>query len=176
MTPYRVVLVPGALALDPRHSSLEDPIPELRAAVRTAVDWAAAMPPVSYVGTDQGRAVIRAFQGDAFAEGSAADVDGSRVFIANGSAKRTEQAPGYFDPRAATFDDELREALTVEPWALASVDRELAAELWADVEVLPALGRALTESGRAELVSVDYDDAPYGVKYWVIRWEVSDGE
>ncbi len=94
-----------------------------------------------------------------------------QVFVGNGSAKRTEKAPGHFDERAAWFDDWLREALTVDPLQLASLDRGLAAELWADVDGIIALGEVLAQG--AELVSVDYDDAPYGVKYWVISWEVA---
>lgn len=91
------------------------------------------------------------------------------VVVGNGSAMRTEKAPGHFDPRAEGFDEELRSALVVpDPAALAAVDPALAQQLWASVESFDRLAELLEG---AELVSVDYDDAPYGVQYWVIRWE-----
>ena len=46
-------------------------------------------------------------------------------------------------------------------------DAALAEELWADVDALVAL----PEVGRVTDVQVDYDDAPYGVQYWVVRWQ-----
>jgi hypothetical protein len=39
--------------------------------------------------------------------------------------------------------------------------------MWADVASVRALGDLLTPGLRAE---VAYDDAPYGVQYWVVRW------
>jgi hypothetical protein len=91
-----------------------------------------------------------------------------RLVVANGSAKRTEKAPGHFDERAAGFDEALGEALrTGDLEALRAIDRELADELWADVDALVDLG----ELGGVTDVQVDYDDAPYGVQYWVVRWE-----
>jgi hypothetical protein len=95
--------------------------------------------------------------------------DDGRLVVGNGSAKRTEKAPGYFDERAAAFDAAVGEALRAgDTAALADLDRDLARELWADVDALVALAgevRAVTD------VQVDYDDAPYGVQYWVVRWE-----
>ena len=35
--------------------------------------------------------------------------------------------------------------------------------------MLPRLAGLLTDGATA---SVDYDDDPYGVQYWVIRWEM----
>lgn len=132
----RVVLVPGVLALRPEYASLTDPVPELRAAVTAALEWA---------GPD------------------------GLVVVANGSAKRTEKAPGYFDERAEGFDAALREALCEpSPEALRAVDRALAADLWADVASLDTLADALDG---ARLVSMDYDDDPFGVQYWVMRWQ-----
>jgi len=91
------------------------------------------------------------------------------VLIGNGSAKRTEKAPGYFDPRAEDFDDSLRAALVAPaPSGLRAVDDGLAKELWASTESFVELADLLEG---ARLVSVDYDDAPYGVQYWVMRWQ-----
>lgn len=87
-----------------------------------------------------------------------------RLVVANGSAKRTEKAPGYFDDRAAAFDEALGAALRAGD--LSGLDLSLAGELWADVSGLTELAGV-----RASEVQVDYDDAPYGVQYWVVRWQ-----
>lgn len=197
----RVVLVPGVLALKPEFASLDDPVADVRRTVLDALAWAG--PSAEVIGDSRG--VIRdllagppltreiphsspgkrpfetenmpfrgresALSGPPTGPFGEPVVDGL-VVVGNGSAKRTEKAPGHFDGRAAMFDDGLREALTVNVDELARIDLELAAELWAEVEALPALADVLRH---ARLVSVDYDDDPYGVKYWVIRWEVSDG-
>ncbi len=123
-------MIPGVLALRPEYASIEDPVAELRVAVREAIDWLG---------------------------------DGLLV-VANGSAMRTEKAPGFFDERAEDFDAALGAALRAGD--LAGVDLSLADELWADVAQLDKLA-GLT----ATRVQVDYDDAPYGVQYWVVRWE-----
>lgn len=100
---------------------------------------------------------------------TAAEAWADRVFVANGSAKRTEKAPGYLDERAEGFDAAVRESLVApHPAGLRAVDEALATELWADLAALPELADALEG---ATLVSVDYDDAPYGVQYWVVRWQ-----
>jgi len=87
-----------------------------------------------------------------------------KLVVANGSAKRTEKAPGHFDERAEAFDEALGAALRAGD--LAGLDLSLADELWADVAGLDALAGL-----RATDVQVDYDDAPYGVQYWVVRWQ-----
>jgi hypothetical protein len=92
------------------------------------------------------------------------------LVIGNGSATRTEKAPGHLDERASDFDDALRAALTApDPRRLAAIDGALAKELWADVDSMVWLGKELlTSEHRA---TVDYDDDPFGVQYWVMRWE-----
>ena len=52
---------------------------------------------------------------------------------------------------------------------LRAVEGSLARELWADLDLLPQLADLLVG---ARTVAVDYDDAPFGVQYWVMRWEV----
>ncbi|MCW2857508.1 MAG: hypothetical protein JWR52_3123 [Marmoricola sp.] len=126
----RVAIVPGVPALRPEYASIEDPVPELRAAVAEATRW----------------------------------LGSGRLVVANGSAKRTEKAPGYFDDRAAAFDGALGAALRAGD--LSGLDLSLAGELWADVAGLTELAGV-----RASEVQVDYDDAPYGVQYWVVRWQ-----
>lgn len=178
----RVVLVPGALALSSRYASDEDPLAELRSAVEAALVWVGAG--AELVGDERGviADVIGQLSGRADSMGGAVDVPGL-IVVANGSAKRTEKAPGHFDERALAFDDWLRDTLTLEPGDLFDLDAVLADELWADVAALPHLAQVLAGPSapdgagevkypRIRLIGLDYDDAPYGVKYWVMRWEI----
>ena len=160
----RIALVPGTLALLPEYASLTDPVAELRAACAAAVAWLGDE--VTVVGTDQGRRV-----GDALlaARGRSSGAGGpSYLVVANGSACRSEKAPGHLDPRAEGFDAALGEALRgADRDALCGVDQDLAGELLAATETLPDLADLVAGAG---LESVDYDDDPYGVQYWVMRW------
>ncbi|NGN67376.1 hypothetical protein G5C51_26160 [Streptomyces sp. A7024] len=92
------------------------------------------------------------------------------LVMGDGSACRTEKAPGYYDERAAAFDAEAARALgAADREALAALDAELAAELQAS-------GRACWQvlAGAAEGAdlrgSLRYDEAPYGVGYFVAAW------
>lgn len=92
------------------------------------------------------------------------------LIVGDGSAKHSERAPGYLDERAAGFDDQVAAALGAgDPDALAAVDAELAAELWAagraPWHVLAGAARGLP--WRSEL---RYTGAPYGVGYHVAVW------
>ncbi|MER7555724.1 hypothetical protein ABTZ46_02210 [Nocardioides sp. NPDC126508] len=162
----RVALVPGCLALLPEYSSLEDPVEDLRAACLAAVAWLGE--DVRVVAGAQGARVAAAL----LAEVGAAPVSGGEaayLVVGNGSACRSEKAPGHLDPRAAGFDEILGKALaTPDPVALAALDLGLAEELWADVA--PIVDAADLLRG-VETVAVDYEDDPYGVRYWVARWE-----
>ncbi len=161
----RIALVPGVPALLPSYSSIEDPVADLRAACADAV--AGLGPRVRVVAPDAGERVASSLLAQAGAEQVTGDATGVLV-VGNGSAKRTPKAPGHLDERAAVFDDDLRRALLEPlPTALAAIDDELAVEMWADVAGIRALADLLTPSHTAE---VAYDDAPYGVQYWVISW------
>lgn len=84
--------------------------------------------------------------------------------VGNGSARRTEKAPGFLDERSHAFDEALAASLrTGRP----EVDAGLAAELWASVAGIERMA-GLGGLGPAQ---VDYDDDPFGVQYWVMRWE-----
>jgi hypothetical protein len=84
--------------------------------------------------------------------------------VGNGSATRTEKAPGHFDERAEPFDAALGASLRA---GRPAVDVGLARELWADVDAIVGLAELGDDLGQAQ---VDYDDAPYGVQYWVMTW------
>jgi len=155
----RVVLVPGVLALLPEYAGIEDPVAELRAAALAAVGWLGRE--VTVLADAQG-ARVAAYLLDAVAHRGQ---EPSYLVVGNGSAKRTEKAPGHFDERAEAFDAALGESLRA---GRPAVDAELARELWASVDSIVELAElGLGGLGEAE---VDYDDAPYGVQYWVMRW------
>ncbi|UMG91169.1 hypothetical protein [Nocardioides sp. TF02-7] len=76
------------------------------------------------------------------------DAETGVLVVGNGSAKRTEKAPGHLDERAEAFDAAVGAALLApDPAALAALDERLAAELWADVAALRELGGLLRGGG-----------------------------
>jgi hypothetical protein len=171
----RLVVVPSTLALLPEYASVEDPIGDLRAAVLAAVGWLVEHEPADLLAASGaahrvGVHLLGSRLSSTTARPTSADGTGLLV-VANGSAKRTEKAPGHFDDRAEGFDDAIGKALADgDPAALRSIDEELARELWS----WPDAGVFSRLDGRvpaADSVQVDYDDAPYGVQYWVVRWQ-----
>ncbi|MET9722763.1 class III extradiol dioxygenase subunit B-like domain-containing protein [Streptomyces zaomyceticus] len=92
------------------------------------------------------------------------------LVMGDGSACRTVKAPGYLDERAAGFDAEAARALgTADATALLALEPELAYEL-------KVAGRAPWQvlAGAAEGAGLDgrllFEDAPYGVGYFVAAW------
>jgi hypothetical protein len=191
----RLAVVPPLPALLPRHTSIEDPVPELRTACRDAVAWLLADDPhtVSVVGdpADVDRGVGQWLLGEAGHLGTIAPVrqaaaaetchfgaiapearPGTAVLLLlNGSARRSEKAPGHLDERSFAFDDALDAALrTGDPAARRDLDVTLADELLASgVRALRGL-----EGRTASPPVLDYADDPFGVQYWVVRWETAD--
>lgn len=174
--PRRVVLVPGVLALLPEYAGLVDPVAGLRAACLAAVSWLAEAGPVTVVADPQGRRVAEHLLAAAGASTSpAAEGSASYLVVANGSARRSEKAPGHLDERSFGFDEAVEKALrTPDPLTLAETDATLAEELLAGpVAGLRALGGLLTTE---HAVTVDYADDPFGVRYWVMRWAPRQAE
>jgi hypothetical protein len=104
-------------------------------------------------------------------EWSSSDVDTALLVVADGTACRTEKAPGAFDPRAEAFDALIATALRAgDGPALRALDAQLAAEL--RVGGLPALRALGAQTGpwRAELLA---EDATHGVGSFVAFWERS---
>ncbi|MFL6238125.1 MAG: hypothetical protein ACJ735_01340 [Actinomycetes bacterium] len=98
-------------------------------------------------------------------------VDGrvALLVLGDASARRTEKAPGYLDPRAQDFDAAVAAALRAGPAALGALDGSLAAELL--VAGWPAWQLLARVSADAQWdTRVTYDDAPYGVGYLVAEW------
>ncbi|MEO6714526.1 MAG: class III extradiol dioxygenase subunit B-like domain-containing protein [Mycobacteriales bacterium] len=90
--------------------------------------------------------------------------------MGDGSAKRNPAAPGYVDGRAAGFDESVGKALaSADTEALLALDESLARRLMcagrASWQVLA--GAAAGQALHADLL---YDDAPYGVGYFVATW------
>lgn len=160
----RVVLVPGVLALLPEYAGLDDPVAELRAACLEAVRWLGADPVI--LADPQGERVARALLEDAGVSTSST-TDPAYLVVGNGSAKRSEKAPGHLDERSRPFDEALGASLRA---GRPEVDATLAAELWASVAGIARTADLGGPTGLGE-ATVDYDDDPFGVQYWVMRWE-----
>jgi len=102
------------------------------------------------------------------------DVDEAALLVmADGSAKRSSTAPGFLDDRAEAFDAGVAAALAAgDPDALAALDPQLGADLWAaGVPALRTLGE-LTKGADIH-AQLHVDVAPFGVGYWVADWVLS---
>lgn len=91
--------------------------------------------------------------------------------MGDGSARRTERAPGYLDPRAEAYDAELVRALAAaDTAALLALDPATAAALMVSGRApWQVLAGAAAGDGRwrGQLL---YAGAPYGVGYPVASW------
>lgn len=92
------------------------------------------------------------------------------LVLGDGSARRSERAPGYVDERAAAFDDGVIAALASgNPAALVDLDAGLGADLLAaGVPAWRAAGAAL--AGASFDAQVTYVGDPFGVSYPVATW------
>ncbi|HJD81648.1 class III extradiol dioxygenase subunit B-like domain-containing protein [Kitasatospora aureofaciens] len=92
------------------------------------------------------------------------------LVLGDGSACRSLKAPGYLDERAEGFDTSLAAALgSADLPALAAVDPALAAELKAEGRA-PWQVLAGAAEGAGLTARLGYQDAPYGVGYFVASW------
>jgi hypothetical protein len=91
------------------------------------------------------------------------------VVVGDGSARGSTAAPGYYDERAAGFDQQISAALRLGRGELLKTDVELGRELLAaGTEVWNCVAvHVEAQSWDAELL---YDAAPYGVGYFVAAW------
>jgi hypothetical protein len=91
------------------------------------------------------------------------------IVMGDGSARRSITAPGYLDDRAAAFDADVAAALASGRGDCLAIDRWLADQLLAaGAPAWNAAGRLLR--GRTFDAELLYDDAPYGVGYFVAAW------
>jgi hypothetical protein len=183
MTLQHIVVVPSTIAFLPQYAGAEDPVADLRAAARAAVAWLVERHPdkLSVLAGDArpdnvargvrdspGTRVGRHLLDESRFAGMLVEGAPGLLVVANGTAKRSEKAPGHLDERAAGYDEAIGRALrSGDTAALSGLDATLGEELWAfDAPVLRALGHL----GGSFAAEVDYDDDPYGVQYWVVRW------
>jgi len=95
------------------------------------------------------------------------------LVMGDGSARRSITAPGYLDERAADFDADVVAALESGRGDALQIDTWLADQLLAaGAPAWNAAGRLLC--GRSFDAELLYDDAPYGVGYFVALW-TADG-
>jgi hypothetical protein len=173
-----------------------DPVADLRRVCRTALEAlpgdpvVVVAPPVSDANAARGiaeplghRVAAHLLDGTPFEARVAApdlaaalrdsDEPTTLVAMADGSARRDEQAPGFVHAGARPFDDAVEEALrTGDADALARLDPALGPELWC--EGIPGF-MVLGEAARGCAVRADllYADAPWGVAWWVARWDLA---
>ena len=99
---------------------------------------------------------------------------GALLLVGDGTARRTEKAPGHLDERAEAFDVQIADAIrSGDVAALGGLDTALAADLlcagapvWRWLSVVIG-GDHVAE---ADLLS---DTAPYGVGYFAGWWRIS---
>jgi hypothetical protein len=109
---------------------------------------------------------------------AAGPADVGVLAMGDGSAKRSAEAPGGFEERAAAFDAEVVRALSEADleWLATHPDPQLAAELWCTGgPAWQALGGAATQApiGADIVAEIGYDAAPYGVGYVVSAWSLA---
>jgi hypothetical protein len=154
----KVALVPGVLALLPEYAGLTDPVADLRAACLTAVGWLGTE--VAVLADPQGARVAHHLLDVTDRAGD----EPSYLVVANGSARRGQNAPGRADDRAFGFDDALRSWLCGEG---PQPDADLGRELLAAMTGFELMAERVGTWGAP---TVDYDNDPFGVQYWVTRW------
>ena len=94
------------------------------------------------------------------------------LVVGDGSACRSDKAPGSLDPRAQEFDAEVVEALRLGDSArLARLDSELAGELQVNGRAPWQVVAAMVDAPMASRVVAS--DDPYGVLYVVAQWSVA---
>lgn len=92
------------------------------------------------------------------------------LVMGDGSARRSEQAPGYVDPRATPFDAGVATALAAgHPAALRRVDPSLGGDLLV-AGATPWRLAGFVGGDERFAARLLYDDAPYGVGYLVASW------
>jgi hypothetical protein len=114
--------------------------------------------------------------GAADADCDAARLSGDVAVLAvgDGSACRTEKAPGHLDPRAAAFDAAIAKCLAAgDIERLSTTDAALAADLMcAGLPVWRWLATAMAGQSVAA-ADLSADVAPYGVGYFVASWTLA---
>ncbi|MFS3127179.1 hypothetical protein ACLM5J_02110 [Nocardioides sp. Bht2] len=189
----RLAVIPAAPGLLSAYAGRIDPLAEVRAVVEQAVAWLTADAEVVQVvcvrasQLDRARGLARSgseriatelfagFTGELrWSEPDDFVVDVPTLLLADGSARRGEKAPGHLDERGFEFDAVIERALgSGEADPLAKLDQELGEELLVGGAV------AFRRLGELDLAvaqaNLDYAADPFGVRYWVARWSLTQG-
>lgn len=159
-------LAPWGVRLDvPAGAATTDVSPSLPAAL-TVGAWlvADALGPdadVTYVSVGDGTAHLPDVD-------PAGDTAVALVVVGDGSARRSEKAPGHLDPRAEAFDARLAAALAAGDVTALTDQRDAVELLAAGAPAWTAVARAL--DGVRWDPELLYDGAPFGVGYVVATW------
>ena len=95
------------------------------------------------------------------------------LVMADGCARRSVAAPGYLDERAEAYDNSVAVALADgDAAALAGLDVELGDELLC-VGARPLMVLGEMTKGADVTARLRYDEAPFGVGYWVADWSIA---
>lgn len=106
----------------------------------------------------------------ALGQALSADQDVRLLVVGDGSARRSEKAPGHLDARAVEFDRSIEQALADgDTETLLSLDQDLAAALLAAGRA-PWQVLAGAVGSRPCHGELRYAGAPLGVGYFVARW------
>jgi hypothetical protein len=189
---FQAVVVPSTLLLLPTYAGADDPVPTLRSAVRSAVATLvashsqrllllvararqdnAARGVTDPAATRIGRHLLEeaGFTGEVVTTATAWKTGTGVLVVANGSATRSENAPGHLDGRGAVLDDAIDAALRKgDSAALGGLDAALAEAVWChDAPTLRALAGVVGDAPVS--AEVTYADDPFGVQYWVAVWQ-----
>jgi hypothetical protein len=100
--------------------------------------------------------------------------DTALLLLGDGSARRSERAPGYVDERAFPFDDTVAKALDDgDARTLHDLDVDLAVELMVSGSTaFRLLGAVALAHGSTVHGSLAYRDDPFGVTYLVATWHL----
>jgi hypothetical protein len=191
----RCVLVPSTLLLLPEYAGQVDPVPELRSAVLDAVatlgdgpvrvvaagprpdnvDRGVAEPAgvriAEHLLSHVNRGYGHSSPGVTRSERPHPRTSGPVLVVANGSACRTEKAPGHLDERAEGFDAVLEQALRGGPAEEAlALTEDLARELWCH-DLLEL--QWLVQEVQGRLGGLTHAEATHGVAWWVGAWDLA---
>jgi len=99
----------------------------------------------------------------------AADAPTLLLVIGDGSATRTEKAPGYIQPDALNFDAVTSAAIAAADFqTIVEIPQELADRLWC--QGLPAWQVAAYAAAHLKQGELILETAPFGVNYLVASW------
>jgi hypothetical protein len=99
-------------------------------------------------------------------DGSAVELSGDVLVVGDGTATRTEKAPGHFDPRAEGYDADVVTGL--KAGNLSDLDADLGRELMVGgLDVWRTVAASVRGTFETDVL---YADAPYGVGYVVATW------